>query len=197
MKFINYFVDEASGFISSVRDAFWEVADRAERTRSRLRLRRIQCGLADRESALSRQLGQMGYAVLKDGVSVRRTPEVTMLLDEMARLDVERQRHESRLATELSAASPAEWRRLSQLLDDGSCAVTSVTVMSGARGCGRSLIAEIPPGMCLAIKRGETWHVPSAIQATREGDCLLIFAPLAAGAEWKIWAGDPSTRAVN
>lgn len=196
MRFIEYFVDEASGFLSTVREAFWEVADRAERTRSRLRLRRIQCGLADRESALSRRLGQMGYAVLKDGVSVRRTPEVTLLLDEMARLNVERQHHELRLA-ELSVASPAEWRRLGQLLEDGSCAVTSVTVMSGARGCGRSLIAEIPPGICLAIKRGETWHVPSAIQATREGDCLLIFAPLSAGAEWKMWAGDPSTKAVN
>lgn len=197
VKFTSYLGDEISVFVRSIRDAFWEVADRAERTRVRLRIRQEQCRLAEQEASLYRQLGFMGYGLLKDGVSVRPTPDTTRMIEEVTQLEAEQLAHEHRLAGELAECSPFEWRRLSRILEEGTGILSSVRIVQGASGCGRSPASETPPGFCVAVKRGDRVSPVPPGFLCREGDTLFIFGPASAVPEWRAWSGDTSTTTVD
>jgi hypothetical protein len=196
--FIRYLVDELSGFSQALPELFWSVADRAERTRARLKARREQCELAERESAIHRQLGMAGFGLLSEGVSVTPTPDTEVLLEDIYRLATQRNEKERQLATELSDLSSHEWRRLARDLELGSHMVQWIQVEPDAPGCGQRPTGGTPPGLCVAIKRNGTLHPTSEGLACRPGDQLFVVVPVTAISQWAAWAaGKASTSRVD
>ena len=192
-----YLLDEASDFLRAFREAFWELADRAERTRARLRVRREQAALARREAVICGQLGRMGFALLEDGVSLIRTPEVAALIEDMRRLAADQQQKERRLAGELSEMAGFDWRRLSQQFEAGECVLTQIRVAPDAPGCGRSLTTNTPAGLCVAVKRGDELRQVSGGLTCRPDDILFVATPTSAVPQWESWAGGTSTTSVD
>src|SRR3972149_4682139 len=131
-----HLLDETSDFIRAFREAFWELADRAERTRARLRVRREQAALARREAVICGQLGRMGFALMEDGVSLIRTPEVAVLIEDIGRLAADQQQKERRLAGELSEMAGFDWRRLSQQFEAGGGGLLQIRAGPQAPGGG-------------------------------------------------------------
>jgi hypothetical protein len=148
-----HFIDETSDFLRAFREAFWELADRAERTRARLRVRREQAALARREAVICGQLGRMGFALMEDGVSLIRTPEVAALIEDIGRMAADQQQKERRLTGELSEMAGFDWRRLSQQFEAGECVLTQIRVAPDAPGCGRSLTTDTPAALCRSQAR--------------------------------------------
>ena len=192
-----YLLDETSDFLRAFREAFWELADRAERTRARLRVRREQAALARREAAICGQLGRMGFALMEDGVSLIRTPEVAALIEDIGRMAADQQQKERRLAGELSAMADFDWRRLSQQFEAGECVLTQIRVAPDAPGCGRSLTADTPAGLCVAVKRGDELRQISGGLTCRPDDILFVATPTCAIPQWESWAGGTSTISVD
>ena len=192
-----YLLDEASDFLRAFREAFWELADRAERTRARLRVRREQAALARREAVICGQLGRMGFALMEDGVSLIRTPEVAALIEDIGRLAADQQQKERRLAGELSEMAGFDWRRLSQQFEAGECVLTQIRVAPDAPGCGRSLTTNTPAGLCVAVKRGDELRQVSGGLTCRPDDILFVATPTSAVPQWESWAGGTSTTSVD
>lgn len=192
-----YLLDETSDFLRAFREAFWELADRAERTRARLRVRREQAALAHREAVIYGQLGRMGFALVEDGVSLIRTPEVAALIEDIGRLMADRQQKERRLAGELSEMAGFDWRRLSQQFEAGECVITQIRVAPDAPGCGRSLTTDTPAGLCVAVKRGNELRQVSGGLTCRPDDILFVATPTSAVPQWESWAGGTSTTSVD
>jgi len=192
-----YLLDEASDFLRAFREAFWELADRAERTRARLRVRREQAALARREAVICGQLGRMGFALMEDGVSLIRTPEVAALIEDIGRLAADQQQKERRLAGELSEMAGFDWRRLSQQFEAGECVLTQICVAPDAPGCGRSLTTNTPAGLCVAVKRGDELRQVSGGLTCRPDDILFVATPTSAVPQWESWAGGTSTTSVD
>jgi hypothetical protein len=190
-------LDETSDFIRAFREAFWELADRAERTRARLRVRREQAALARREAVICGQLGRMGFALMEDGVSLIRTPEVAVLIEDIGRLAADQQQKERRLAGELSEMAGFDWRRLSQQFEAGECVLTQIRVAPDAPGCGRSLTTNTPAGLCVAVKRGDELRQVSGGLTCRPDDILFVATPTSAVPQWESWAGGTSTTSVD
>ena len=190
-----YLLDETSDFLRACREGFWELADRAERTRARLRVRREQVALARREASICRQLGRMGFELMEDGVSLTRTPEIAALIADIGRLAADRQQMDRRLAGELSEMAGFDWRRLSRQFEAGECVLTSLRVAPDAPGCGRSPTADTPAGLCVAITRsGELLQVSGGVTC-RPDDVLFVATPTSAVPQWESWAGGTSTAA--
>lgn len=192
-----YLLDETSDFLRAFREAFWELADRAERTRTRLRVRRDQAALARREAVICGQLGRMGFALMEDGVSLTRTPEIAALIEDIGRLAADRQQKEHRLAGELSEMAGFDWRRLSQQFEAGECVLTQIRVAPDAPGCGRSLTTDTPAGLCVAVKRGDELRQVSGGLTCRPDDILFVATPTSAVPQWESWAGGTSTTSVD
>ncbi|OGW62529.1 MAG: hypothetical protein A2638_05945 [Nitrospirae bacterium RIFCSPHIGHO2_01_FULL_66_17] len=190
-------LDESSDFLRAFREAFWELADRAERTRARLRVRREQAALARREAVICGQLGRMGFALMEDGVSLIRTPEVAALIEDIGRLAADQQQKERRLAGELSEMAGFDWRRLSQQFEAGECVLTQICVAPDAPGCGRSLTTNTPAGLCVAVKRGDELRQVSGGLTCRPDDILFVATPTSAVPQWESWAGGTSTTSVD
>jgi hypothetical protein len=190
-------LDETSDFLRAFREAFWELADRAERTRARLRVRREQAALARREAVICGQLGRMGFALMEDGVSLIRTPEVAALIEDIGRMAADQQQKERRLAGELSAMADFDWRRLSQQFEAGECVLTQIRVAPDAPGCGRSLTTDTPAGLCVAVKRGDELRQISGGLTCRPDDILFVATPTCAIPQWESWAGGTSTTSVD
>ena len=192
-----YLLDETSDFLRAFREAFWELADRAERTRARLRVRREQAALVRREAVICGQLGRMGFALLEDGVSLIRTPEVAALIEDIGRMAADQQQKERRLAGELSEMAGFDWRRLSQQFEAGECVLTQIRVAPDAPGCGRSLTTNTPAGLCVAVKRGDELCQVSGGLTCRPDDILFVATPTSAVPQWESWAGGTSTTSVD
>lgn len=192
-----YLLDETSDFLRASREAFWELADRAERTRTRLRVRREQAAVARREAVICGQLGRMGFALMEDGVSLIRTPEVAALIEDMRRLAADQQQKERRLAGELSEMAGFDWRRLSQQFAAGECVLTQIRVTPDAPGCGRSLTTDTPAGLCVAVKRGDELRQVSGGLTCRPDDVLFVATPTSAVPQWESWASGTSTTSVD
>jgi hypothetical protein len=190
-------LDETSDFLRVFREAFWELADRAERTRARLRVRREQAALARREAVICGQLGRMGFALMEDGVSLIRTPEVAALIEDIGRMTADQQQKERRLTGELSEMAGFDWRRLSQQFEAGECVLTQIRVAPDAPGCGRSLTTDTPAGLCVAVKRGDELRQVSGGLTCRPDDILFVATPTSAIPQWESWAGGTSTTSVD
>ena len=112
--FNSYLIDEASNLLRGLRESFWEVADRTERSRARLKLLRLRDDLRRRELLDYRQLGKTGFELLMDGVSVIRTPDAATLLDDIQRLIAAQREMERRLVADLIEFSRRDWQRFAR-----------------------------------------------------------------------------------
>ena len=192
-----HLLDETSDFLRAFREAFWELADRAERTRARLRVRREEAALARREAVICGQLGRMGFALMEDGVSLIRTPEVAALIEDIGRLAADQQQKARRLAGELSEMAGFDWRRLSQQFEAGECVLMQIRVAPDAPGCGRALTTNTPAGLCVAVKRGDELRQVSGGLTCQPDDILFVATPTSAVPQWESWAGGTSTTPVD
>ena len=192
-----YLLDEISDFLHASREAFWELADRAERTRARLRVRREQAAVVRREVVICGQLGRIGFALMEDGVSLIRTPEVAALIEDLGRLAADRQQKERRLAGELSEMAGFDWHRLSQQFAAGECILTQIRVAPDAPGCGKSPTTNTPAGFCVAVKRGDELCQVSGGLTCQPDDILLVATPTSVVPQWESWAGGTSTTSVD
>lgn len=192
-----YLLDETSDFLRACREAFWELADRAEQTRERLRVRREQAALARREASICRQLGRMGFELMEDGVSLTRTPEIAAFIEDMARLAADQKQMERRLAGELSGMAGSDWRRLSRQFEAGECVLTLIRVAADAPGCGRSPTIDTPAGLCIAVKHGDELRQVSGGLTCQPDDILFVATPTSAVSQWESWAGGTSTTFVD
>lgn len=192
-----YFIDEVSGLLRGMRESFWEVADRTERARVRLKLLRHRDDLRRRELLDYRQIGMTGFELLMDGVSVIRTPDATTLLDDIQRLIAAQQATDRRLLADLIEFSQHDWQRLARYLECGDAVFRSVRLGGDTPQSSWIVGASPPPGLCLAIERNGVLHQISEGLVYQHGDVLLNIVPVSAVLEWESWAGETSTDSVD
>ncbi len=192
-----YFVDEISNLLLGIREAFWEVADRTERSRVRLRLQRQRDEFRSRELLAYRQLGKVGFELLMDGVSVTRTPDAAALLDTVQRSIVGQREADRRLLADLIEFSQHEWQRLARQLECGESVFRWVQL--GGLGPESPWAAGVnsPPGLCLAVNRNGVLHQMSERLIYQRGDSLLCVVPPSLIPEWEDWSGEASTISVD
>jgi hypothetical protein len=168
---------------------FWEVVEEAQQSRSRFRTHRELVRLRERETARYTELGVIGFALLREQISVERTPETSRILTEIERLHAEqaRQRRSAGHHQPLEQTLPLSWRRLERFVQTGEWSVQIHVLPESSPWCGRPMNAAHPPGLCLAIKRGDAVHpfTPEAIGVA--GDRLIIVAPASCISAWDDW----------
>jgi hypothetical protein len=172
----------------AINQMFWEIADDAQRTRSRIRTHRELRRLSDLETADYERLGQIGFSLLQDQISVDRTPEISMISTEIEQLRAEYQRQRNVLDAQLAGeALPFSWRRLERWVESGEWVVHAKILPDSSPWCGRSMSAERPAGVCLAIKRGENLRAVTPDTIAAPGDLMIILAPAASVPAWDRW----------
>ena len=197
ITFKHYFIDEISNILRGFREAFWEVADRTERSRARLRLLRQRDELACRESLDYRQLGRAGFELLTDGVSVTRTPDTAALLDDIHRLIASQRETDRKLVADLIEFSQHDWQRLVRQLEHGESVFRSFRLGGDTTESLWMVGATPPPGMCLAVIRNEVLHQMSEGLGHQSGDILLAVVPVSVIPEWEVWSRGTSTVSVD
>lgn len=185
---INFIYDDAVVAGRAISQMFWEVVEEAQHSRSRLRTHRELARVRERETARYTQLGAIGFALLREQISVERTPETSRILAEIEQLHAEQERQRRSPSHQpLQQTLPFSWRHLERFVETGEWRVHIHVLPESSPWCGRPMNAEHPPGLCLAIKRGDAVHAftPDAIGVA--GDLLIIVAPAASVSAWDGW----------
>ena len=196
VNFAQYCVDEATTFIRSMRHALWFVAEEAERSRSRFRVRREQQSLAAREAACYRRLGAMGFELLSEQVAMTRTPEIATILDEARRCSEACADRESLLESNIEALSKTDWQRLAHQLAQQRCVLRWIRLSPRMAFCQRVDVGT-PAGLCVAMRRNDRILPVPSDGIGRQGDELLIVAPIVTIPQWELWAGNSSASHVD
>lgn len=186
--------DDLTVAAHACRDLFWEVADLAAHVRSRARTRRALWALADREQHLYGQLGRDGYALLIDGISVERTPQIDATLKEIRHSETRRHQHRhgmSRSSWDIRASMSSV--RLTHLVRTGEWRIHAVAVTQESPWIDRELTGETPTGVCLAVRRDQSLHPLTWDWRLHDGDLLMVLAPSASFSDWDQWITQGST----
>ena len=198
-KLINSLVDDIAVLGFTMNRIFWEVVDEAQQTRSRLRLGRELTRLAERETSQYERLGHMGFEFIRDGIALERTPETSVILSEIDRLQAEQRRlRDRRDPKSLETVTPFPWRRLERALYTGGWVIHTEFLPDSSPRCGRPMGGEAPAGLCLAVKRGHAIHPVTPDSVWLGGDLLIILSPAENVSDWSRWMRQgPSNQAGN
>lgn len=185
---INYLVDDIVVLGHAVNRIFWDVVDEAQQSRSRFRHHRVLTRLAERETGQYERLGRMGLELLRDGIPVERTPETSLVLAEIDRLQAEQRRLRDRYGSTLSeTATPFPWRRLERAVHTGEWVIHVTALPDSSPWCGRPMTGRPPAGVCFAIKRGPSIQPVTPDTVGLGGDLLMILSPAANVSDWDRW----------
>lgn len=186
----------------SMKQLFWGIVEEAQRTRLRLRAHHELSRLHDRENFQYQRLGHLGFSLFRDQVPVVPGPETAQILAEVGRLRAEQQRRKNLPdLTPQSEVPPFPWRRLESLIESGDWVVDVRILPETSPWCGRPMSDRHPPGVCLAVQRGESVQPWTAHTTALPGDALIIAAPASSASAWDGWiawgtdevAGSPVT----
>lgn len=191
-KLINNIADDVVVISRAINQIFWEVVDEAQHTRSRLRIRREILRLSEQERALYEQLGQVGFDLLRERISVERTPEASQMLVEIEQQQIEQQRLRNLSdATALFEDPPFPWYRLMRLLETGEWTIHLQVLPESSPWCGRQMMVRpLTGGLCLAIKRGDATQPFTPNTVCLGGDLFVIVAPASSILVWNQWIVD-------
>lgn len=190
---VNNVTDDCLVFAESLKRMFWEVADQAERTRSRQRHRRELARLGEQETAEYRQLGLIGFQLLRDQVAVRPTSDTSRTLAELDRLRLEQRRRAALPEAKEPETPPVFWRRMEESLQTGELVINYIPVPDSSPWCGRSMTARPAAGLCFAFKRGGQAIQPFTPNTIcLAGDMLIVLSPATTAAAWDRWIMDGS-----
>jgi len=142
-----------------------------------------------REAACYRRLGTMGFELLREQVSVTRTPEVMDLLEQVKHFSSAHADREALLESDLAVLSKADWQRLARQVTEQQCVLRWIR-LSPTMAAGQRLDVGTPSGLCVAIKRKERIFPIPSDRIGRRGDELLIVAPTTTIPQWEVWAGN-------
>jgi hypothetical protein len=172
----------------SFSQIFWEIADEAQQTRSRLRLQKELERLTERETAQYQQLGHMGFELLQDRLAIERTPKTLRFLAEIDRLRDEQHRLRRRPdAKYLETPTPFPWHRLEKVLESGEWVIHTRTLPDSSPWCGRPMMTRSAAGVCFALKRGDSVLPVAPDTVCLSGDLLMILSPVGSVSAWDRW----------